>query len=148
MWLLVQGKIHARSVLHTKRILDDKTCEVYNEADETPAHIINGCPIATLFWQRLHLPEMMQLTTESLHTISTTGGIPTDEFSAFIALGCWHLWKARNGKIFRQESTSVDQVLINCKIAAEQWRFRLPRKKKQGADVWCHILEMARTGQG
>jgi hypothetical protein len=135
-------------VLHTKRILDDKTCDVCNKADETPAHIINGCLIATQFWQRLHLPEMLQLTTESLHTISTTRGIPTVEFSTFIALGCWHLWKARNGKVFRQESTSVDQVLINCKIAAEQWRFRLPRKKKQVTDEWCQILEMARTGHG
>jgi hypothetical protein len=62
---------------------------------------------------------MLQLTTESLHTISTTGGIPTDEFFAFKALGCWHLWKAWNGKVFRQESTSVDQVLTNYKIAAE-----------------------------
>jgi len=91
---------------------------------------------------------MLQLTTQSLHTISTNGGISTEEFSAFIALGCWQLWKARNAKVFRQESTSVDQLITKCKIAAEQWRFRLPRKRKQVADIWCHSLEMARTGQG
>jgi len=148
MWLLLQGRIHARSVLHKKRILVDKTCELCNEQDETPEHIINGCHIATMFWQRLQLPQMLQLTTQSLHTISANGGIPTEEFSAFIALGCWQLWKTRNAKVFRQESTSVDQLITKCKTAAQEWRFRLPTKRKQVADIWCNRFEMARTGQG
>jgi hypothetical protein len=49
MWLLVQGRIKSRSVLHTKKIVDNQLCEVCNDADETPQHIISGCPIAAQF---------------------------------------------------------------------------------------------------
>jgi len=129
MWLLVQGRIKSRSVLHTK-IVDNQLCEVCSDADETPQHIISGCPTAAQFWKRLHLPSMLQVTPDSLHTVLPSRGIARDEFSAFIALGCWQLWKTRNARVFRNETTTVQQVLLDCKNATEQWRFRLPRKKK------------------
>jgi hypothetical protein len=55
---------------------------------------------------------------------------------------------ARNAAVFRNESTSLDQVLLACKASAELWRFRFKRKKKHIADTWCQIFEMARQGQG
>jgi hypothetical protein len=45
MWLLTQGRIQCQKILHRKHVLPDATCEVCNEQDETPEHIISGCSI-------------------------------------------------------------------------------------------------------
>jgi hypothetical protein len=73
-------------------------------------------------------------------------GAPREEFSAFITLACWHLWKARNAAVFRNET--LTQVFAACKATAEQWHYRFSKKKKHIADTWCQIFEMARQGQG
>lgn len=148
MWLLVQRRIQSRSVLHTKRIIDDQTCEVCSHSDETPDHIVGGCQPAIDFWQRLNFTEMQHVQVDTLHTVSPDGRVPRDEFFAFLALCCWQLWKARNAKVFRQETLSVDQVLAGCQATAELWRFRLSRRKKPIVDSWCQFFEMARQGEG
>jgi hypothetical protein len=49
MWLLCQKRIQCRSNLQKKGIVPHALCEVCNEANETPEHIINGCGIAKEF---------------------------------------------------------------------------------------------------
>ncbi|KAG0513828.1 hypothetical protein BDA96_10G136900 [Sorghum bicolor] len=77
-----------------------------------------------------------------------TGGVPPDEFSAFIALVCWQLWKARNTAILRQEFMNANQLLASCTATAEHWRARMKPSKKHIADAWCQFFEMARQGLG
>jgi len=139
MWLLVQGRIKSCSVLHKKKICDDQTCEVCNQADETPDHIIGRCGNAVLFWQRLNLNSVVGVQVASIHTVALDGGVPRDEFSAFLSLCCWQLWKSRNAKVFRQQTLSVSDILTNCNTAAEQWRFRMSRRNKHISYVWCQL---------
>jgi hypothetical protein len=148
MWLLVQRHIQCRTVLQRKQVLHDCTCEICHEEDETPEHIISGCKLGNEFWRRLNMTSMLGTSADSFHTLSPQGGAPREEFSAFIALACWHLWKARNAVVFRNETLTLTQVFAACKATAEQWRFRFSKKKKHIADTWCQIFEMARQGQG
>jgi hypothetical protein len=46
MWLLTQRRIQCRTVLHRKNVLPDAICEVCNELDETPEHIMGGCAVS------------------------------------------------------------------------------------------------------
>lgn len=148
MWLLLQRRIQCRSVLFRKHIVDSTTCEICNASEESPEHIIHGCPLGKEVWTKLNLQSMIPLDMCELHTISNSPSAPIPEFSTFIALICWHIWKARNAKVFRNESQSVDRVLLDCKAAAELWQFRFPRAKRQSVTHWCTILQMARQGQG
>jgi hypothetical protein len=123
MWLLVQRRIQCCTVLHRKQVLHDCTCEICHEEDETPEHIISGCKLGNEFWRRLNMTSMLGTSADSFHTLSPQGGAPREEFSAFIALACWHLWKARNAVVFRNETLTLTQVFAACKATAEQWRF-------------------------
>ena len=82
---------------------------------------------------------------ETAAHVSNCTSAPVPEFPSFIALICWHIWKARNTKIFNNEAISVDRTLSDCKSAAQLWHFRLPRRKRAVISQWCSILEMART---
>lgn len=111
--------------------------------DENPEHIMGGCPISRDFWNKIGLPTMSATSMDAIHTVSPPAGLPASEFSTFIALTCWQLWKTRNA-VFRKEILhSLQQVLAACKAAAQQWRCRFPRKKRNIADLWCQFFEMA-----
>jgi len=144
MWLLTQRRIKCRSVLVKKHIVGSATCEICNTCDESPEHIIHGCTIGRKVWHCLGLQSIISMDMRQLHTVSNCTSAPVPEFSSFIALICWHIWKARNAEIFSNEAHSVDRVLHDCKTAAELWQFRLPRRKRAVVNQWCSILEMAR----
>ena len=143
MWLLTQRRIQCHTVLHRKHVLQDATCEICQAEDETPEHIISGCALGMQFWQKLNMSGMIGRDITTIHTISPPPGIPREEFSAFIALSCWQLWKARNAFVFREEVHNISQTLGACKATAEQWRFRF-KKKKHISEKWCHFFEMVR----
>jgi len=144
MWLLTQRRIKCRSVLLKKHIVDSATCEICNTSDESPEHIIHGCTIGREIWQCLGLQSIISMDMTQLHTVSNCNATPIQEFPSFIALVCWHIWKARNAKIFSNEAHSVDRVLCDCKSAAELWKLRLPRRKRAAVTQWCSVLDMAR----
>jgi hypothetical protein len=142
MWLLTQGRIQCRTNLHRKHVLPNATCEICNEHDETPEHIMGGCSIGRQFWQKIGLSSMTTTLMDAIHTLSPPAGVSSQEFSAFIALACWQLWKARNATVFRNETFSVNQVIAACRATAAQWRCRFPRAKRHIADSWCQLFDM------
>ena len=144
MWLLTQRRIKCRTVLLKKHIVDSATCEICNTSDESPEHIIYGCSIGRETWQSLGLQSIASMDMSQLHNVPNSTAAPIQEFPSFIALICWHIWKARNAKIFNNEVHSVDRILCDCKSAAELWKFRLPRRKRAVATHWCSVLKMAR----
>jgi RNase P subunit RPR2 len=132
MWLLMQRRIQCRTVL-----LPDTICEVCSAEDETPEHIVFGCVIGAQFWEKIGMPNINGTTVDNLHSLSPPRDISKEEFSAFIALSCWQLYKTRNAAVFRNERHNISQVLAACKAAAEQWRFRFPPRKKRPNGVRC-----------
>lgn len=144
MWLLTQKRIQCRTVLLQKRVLHDAVCEICHAEEETPEHIISGCYLGALFWQKIGFPDMVARDVTEFHLAAAPTGIPSQELPSFIALCCWQLWKARNAFIFRNEVHTLNQVLGACKATAELWRFRFKMRKKQIAEKWCNIFDMAR----
>jgi hypothetical protein len=121
-------------------------CEVCTAEDETPEHIVFGCVycvIGAQFWGKIGMPNINGTSVDNLHSLRPTREIPKEEFSEFIALSCWQLWKTRNAAVFRNERHNISQVLAACKATAEQWRFRFPRKKRPIVDQWCLVLQSA-----
>jgi hypothetical protein len=143
MWLLTQRRIQCRTVLHRKNVLPNTICEVCNELDETPEHIMGGCAVSKQLWQRLGLTAMTTAAMTDIHQLIPLAGVPNTEFSVFVALACWQLWKMRNAAVFRIETQTLDQVLLACKATAEQWHCRFPTRKRHIVDQWCLTFEMA-----
>ncbi|KAF8642174.1 hypothetical protein HU200_067437 [Digitaria exilis] len=52
-------------------------------------------------------------------------------------LCCWQLWKRRNGMVFRQETLSLPQLLLQCKQDARAWSCRLPGDDVNISTQWC-----------
>jgi hypothetical protein len=47
-------------VLQKKHVLHNSTCEICNEKDETPEHIIiSGCALGKPFWEKLSMGAMV-----------------------------------------------------------------------------------------
>ena len=143
MCLLTQRKIQSRTNLLRRHVLPDATCEVCNGADESPEHIIGGCTIARQFWDKIGLGSMKTSSMEAIHNLSPPLGMPSQGFSAFLALACWQLWKTRNAAVFRHEFLGLNQVIAACKATARQWRCRFPRRKRGIVDQWCLFLDLA-----
>lgn len=50
-----------------KKVLPDCTCEVWNEDDETPEHIISGCNLGKQFWEKLGATSMVGINVTNIH---------------------------------------------------------------------------------
>jgi hypothetical protein len=50
IWQLMHGRIQCWVKLFSKHIVDSTTCETCGDTDESPEHIIQGCPFAVSFW--------------------------------------------------------------------------------------------------
>jgi hypothetical protein len=147
MWVLMQRKIQCLEVLLKKRVVDSATCEICNCHVESPEHIIHVCSIGKEVWIRLCLQSMLTTNMSEMHMVSNRSPSPIPELPTFLSLICWHIWKARNTRVFRQETVSVDQVLNDCKTVAELWQFRFHVSKRSVVPCWCNILMMARQEQ-
>jgi hypothetical protein len=49
VWLLLQQRINSKSNLHHKSIVQDFMCDLYQEEDGTPNHLIFECRVARDF---------------------------------------------------------------------------------------------------
>jgi hypothetical protein len=144
MWLLVHGRIQRKSNLFRKKVVDSP-CEVCNLADETPSHLVGECDFASQFWMKLGIQLLVNGVgiASEMHLITAPPHAPAKHFSTFIALCCWMLWKRRNGVVFRNETTSMNQFLSSCIGEAKLWKYRLPKKERQIADSWCNLFNSA-----
>ncbi|RLM65717.1 uncharacterized protein C2845_PM16G00440 [Panicum miliaceum] len=110
-WLLVRERIQSRAHLRQRKVLDNATCEVCSEADETAAHIIFECPFAASFWSALNIAMSRETTTAQLCELAPAPHEPLIYYSTFLLLCCWQLWKRRNNAIFRSQQEPLQMVL-------------------------------------
>jgi hypothetical protein len=139
-WLLSQGRIQCKTNLIKKRIVDNTVCEICNEAEETPEHIIFGCPAARQFWEAVQIHTQVDWSIQKLQEIQRPEHLPTKHFGTFLILCCWHIWKWRNYAVFRGDRTSLLATLSARRSEAALWKARLPKKDREVADAWCSTL--------
>ena len=115
----------------------------YIKAAETVDHLLLHYPFAASFWQRLGIQMEPDAAACNLLHLPKPENLPAAHFDTFVLLCCWHLWKRRNGIVFRQESLNLPQFLQNCKLDARAWSCRLPRQDMGVSDHWCNVLSLA-----
>lgn len=142
-WLLTRQRIQCRSNLHKRRVVDDATCELCGQEDETANHIVFGCPFAREFWAALGFSISDAADVSHLDQLSRPGHVPAEHYSTLLLLFCWQLWKRRNGAIFRQEAATRRDTLRLAKEDARLWQARLPKKDAHVADSWGVIFSLA-----
>jgi len=141
-WLLLRGRIQCRANLYRKNIVDLPNCLVCGMDDETPDHLIFECPIAAQFWRGLGI-QPDGLHCRNWHHIQRVSGIPDDQYSAFIMMCCWVLWKRRNAFVFRDEVIPIRTIFLQCKSESANWKARMPKRSKRVAEDWSTVLQMA-----
>jgi hypothetical protein len=114
----------------------------YGAPDESPEHIVFNCPIAVQFWDVLGMQASHNNHTNHLHCIEKLPNCPDDQYSAFISLCCWKLWKRRNGVVFRNEHQSLRNLLLSCKAESAKWKARMPKKSKKVTESWCTLFDL------
>jgi hypothetical protein len=86
--------------------------------------MISGCDFAKAFWEKLgfDLPPDTTGMASKLHNIQRPAATPQKHLSTFVALCCWHLWKRRNGVIFRSECANLRQTMIARVSEVKLWK--------------------------
>jgi hypothetical protein len=143
VWLIIKGRIQCGSNLHRKRIIDSPACSVCGAAQETPDHLFFQCPFAVQFWSGLGFQSVQNLQTSNLHCIPKLPSFPEDQYSAFISMCCWQLWKRRNRVVFRDEHQSIRNLLLSCKSEAIQWRARMPKGSKKVIEACSTLFDIS-----
>lgn len=143
IWLLMKGRIQCRSNLFRKKVVDSPTYLDCGAEEETADHLVFQCPPAAHFWEAIGFHHAGSVQTRNLHCLSRATGIPNDQYSAFVALCCWQLWKRRNALVFRQESLNLRQLILSCKAEGNLWRAKMPRKSKKIIDDWSKVFDDA-----
>jgi hypothetical protein len=141
-WLLVKSRIQTRDNLLRKTIVSvaEAGCPMCTASMETASHLILHCPAAEKFWVAVGVAVPTAAHIDELHLIRAPLSVPAETASTFLLLGCWHLWKQRNAKVFRGEDPSLPRLLKNCRDDATLWRGRLPSRLQDAVDAWLACL--------
>jgi len=107
VWLLIHGRVQCRVNLCLKSIVDSPICAVCNQETETGEHIVFDCPFAQEFWQQLGFHISRMGSVDRLISVPCPTTFPEQHFTTFMALCYWHLWKRRNGVVFREEAATI-----------------------------------------
>ncbi|KAJ1262098.1 hypothetical protein BS78_09G081200 [Paspalum vaginatum] len=130
-----------RANLFKKHVVDDAAWELCHQGPETTEHFFE-CRFAAQFWASLGLQIRAGFRANDLHCISRPASIPDTEFSSYILLCCWQIWKRRNNHVFRGDTANLQQVVRACREEATSWAYRLRRDIVWVANVWCSSFAM------
>lgn len=137
------GRIQSKKNLLRKRIVDEDVCEECNQESESAGHIVLHCPFAKRFWQAIGFQVPADLDVHELHLIVRPTNIPKTEFSSFVVLCCWQLWKRRNALVFRQEAIPLSRILRQCSEEAKNWSYRHGSKEAGVQAAWVLVFSTA-----
>lgn len=141
-WLLSKERIHCRTSLVHKHILQDAQCEICKEGDETVDHIFSGCPFVRHFWSQIGWqPDGIAKVTE-LWMTRVPPRVHNKVADSLILLCCWEIWRHRNDVVFRGLEPSTDRLAAYCKEAVESWVCRIPRKDHVLVSNWRNSFAM------
>jgi len=141
-WLLTKNRIHCRTSLVLKNILQNSVCEICREADESADHMFSVCNFVHDFWHRIGWnPDGIAPVTELWQTQAPLR-IHEDVAQPIILLCCWEIWKHRNEVVFRSLEPSVDRLVAACKESARSWSCRIPRLNASLAATWSNSFDM------
>ncbi|KAF8662393.1 hypothetical protein HU200_055973 [Digitaria exilis] len=132
-WLLTHGRVNCRAYLHRRNICTRKEdfCETCSDVLETANHIFFQCPIALRFWRLVGFHHT-DASVANHWLLGRELQLPSQvQYDAVLVL-LWHLWKARNAKIFDNLQLTEEAILRHTLSDMDLWRPRF----KDAQDLW------------
>lgn len=93
-WLLTQNRIHCRTALVRKHILDDARCELCGLADETADHIFSECPFIQTFWAHFGWSPAGIAKVSEFWNTQAPPRIAKPVLNPLLLLFCWEIWNS------------------------------------------------------
>jgi hypothetical protein len=120
-WLANLGKCNTADTLSKKNYPQNVASVLCLSEEETPLHLLATCPVTIRLWKRIlltaGLPANWAPSTDcsSLHdwllsSLQTRAEPIRKSWISLVHLTWWSIWKERNARIFRNETTSQNQI--------------------------------------
>jgi hypothetical protein len=134
-WLLFQNRLWCADRLQQREWPNGYFCPLCRRNLETSQHLITECPFSREIWTTIATWPHCDGVLNAAH--SATGSIATFReqwleaspmihrkgVSSLFLLTCWHIWRERNERTFRDKERSVQQVISFIKDEAQEWAF-------------------------
>lgn len=132
-WLLTLGRINCRAYLYHRHICsrEEASCESCPDSLETADHIFFNCPVALRAWRLIGVQAEGESSTNSW-LLGRELRLPSAVQYDAVLLILWHLWKARNARIFDNQHSTERDVLRRVVCDMDHWR----RRFKHVEDHW------------
>lgn len=134
-WLLALERLHTKSNLHKKKIVQSPSCDLCNSATETASHLCLHFPFTAELWELLNI-QISISTTKQLAALLPPAQIPARHYKVFYLLCFWNLWNHRHGVVFRNETVSLYRLLVKCIEDATLWADRLKVDDRFVVSAW------------
>ncbi|XP_062088788.1 uncharacterized protein LOC133795351 [Humulus lupulus] len=147
LWIAIQNRLKTRERIRSFNITEDSTCILCNGADETVDHLFFGCSFSQDCLQQLKNWLGWRAHIESLHGLlrwverSKKSKFQKNVLAASVASLVYHLWQARNNKLW--QSSIVSPKLL---VQEEKWQIKtritcvMPRHVAQADMAWFDLL--------
>ena len=116
LWLCMHNSLLVKAVLAMRGIIQDSSCPLCNNSQETIRHLLIECVVAKEFWHKLMVPpEMVSsfvdmdlfcwLKANCQSKVFHSSSVP---WTFLFSFAIWNLWKHRNGMVFNNNILNVN----------------------------------------
>ena len=135
-WLLILGRLNSRANLCHKNIRarDEANCEFCPGVLEADEPIFFLCSRARVVWSRLGI-NLLPGHHKTPWLIGCHLPLPDQTRVDATLVLLWHLWKARNAKIFDQLDLPAQEVIRRACLDLGVWRFRY-KQSAPSIEAW------------
>ena len=116
LWLCMHNSLLVKAVLAMRGIIQDSSCPLCNNSQETIRHLLIECVVAKEFWHKLMVPpEMVSsfvdmdlfcwLKANCQSKVFHSSSVP---WTFVFSFAIWNLWKHRNGMVFNNNILNVN----------------------------------------
>lgn len=131
-WLAILGRCNTADVLAKKGWPHNTACALCSGPMEDALHLLANCAYSKEVWRlaltRCALPPTLEPTpgTASLWDFCSNGSTAVTRemhkaWSSFVQILWWNIWKERNARIFRNESTRPTDTVLRIIEEAKLW---------------------------
>ncbi|XP_021984681.1 uncharacterized protein LOC110880466 [Helianthus annuus] len=119
-------------------------CKWCDSNEEIVDHILTGCNITAAVWEGIsrwcRIPEVYAFDVKDLVGLQEhCDGIVNKKLvlHGIFIIVCWHLWRARNEKVFSNRDIKVSDIVADVKSLGFLWYKHRFKKGSVGWDRWC-----------
>ncbi|XP_010462992.1 PREDICTED: uncharacterized protein LOC104743634 [Camelina sativa] len=127
LWRMLSGALAVADCMNSHGVHVNPVCQVCNAANETIAHVLFGCSLASRVWEATALPlpsqGFLNSITENVEYIFGLMNKSTilERWRNVIPLLLWEIWKARNVFVFENRNQDHHVLIASALETSEEW---------------------------